>query len=230
MLKNGQSLKKQAFIMFLIKKLFRPQILFEDETIQNRNLNEPLIIICNHSRRTKQNVLTSVDGPIIRYVFNNYNVCSLMAEDLMKRPLMKWAVSGCDCVPVHRNIASTDWLHKCKDMLDNGTSVIIFPEGTTIKEQDIIEFKPGFALLANLANVKILPVAINGVYKPFSKEKIKIKIGVPEALNVKAVTPIELKKKALYFQNKIEDMYFSLKEDHRSSYFSTCEDTNKQII
>ena len=230
MANKGSSTKKQTLIMFLADKLFHPQILFENESIQNQILNEPLIIICNHSRKTKQNRLTSGDGPIIRYVFNNHNICSLMAEDLMKRPLMKWAISECDCIPVRRNVASTEWLHKCKEKLDEGVSVVIFPEGTTIKKQDIIEFKPGFALLASLANVKILPVAINGTYKPFSKGKLKIKIGIPEELNIKQSTPTELKNKASYFQNKIENMYYSLKEDNNSSFFQNCENANKQII
>lgn len=207
---------KQAFLMKLAKILFEPEITFENEAIQSNILDEPYVIISNHSRRTSINKLVGADGAMIRYVFDNKNVCSLMAADLMEKPLFKIVVNGCDCIPVRRDAASTEWLHKCKEKLDEGVSVVIFPEGTTLKEKDIDEFKAGFVLLARMANVKVLPMAIGGVYRPFAKNKLKIKVGVPMKLQIQKGASFELKREAQRFQHIVEDMFLSLKDENTS--------------
>ena len=212
MASTDKSEKKQAFLMKFAKILFEPEITYENETKQNNMLREPCVIICNHSRRTRKNRFVACDGAMIRCVFNNKNVCSLMAADLMEKPLFKAVVSGCDCIPVFRNAASTEWIHKCKEKLDEGKSVIIFPEGTTLKEKDIEPFKAGFVLLAKIADVKILPMAIGGVYQPLAKNKLKIKVGVPRKLDIQNSTPAGLEKEAHRFQNMVEDMFLSLND------------------
>lgn len=210
MANKGRAEKKQTFLMKLAKILFEPEITFENEAIQGNTLNEPYVIICNHSRRTSINRLVGADGVMLRYVFNNKNICSLMAADLMEKPIFKVVVDGCDCIPVRRNAASTEWLHECKEKLDEGVSVVIFPEGTTLKEKDIDTFKAGFVLLAKMADVKILPMTIGGVYRPFAKGKLKIRVGVPMKLQIQKSTSSELKKEAQRFQQIVEDMHLSL--------------------
>ena len=221
---------KQLFLMKLAKILFEPDIIFENEAIQSNILDEPYVIISNHSRRTSINKLVGADGAMIRYVFDNKNVCSLMAADLMEKPLFKLVVNGCDCIPVCRNAASTEWLHKCKEKLDEGVSVVIFPEGTTLKEKDIDEFKAGFVLLARMANVKVLPMAIGGVYRPFAKNKLKIKVGVPMKLQIQKGASFELKREAQRFQHIVEDMFLSLKDENTSHKNSLDADKEKILI
>lgn len=221
---------KQAFLMKLAKILFEPEITFENEAVQGNVLDEPYVIICNHSRRTRINKLVGADGAMVRYVFNNENICSLMAADLMEKPILKTVVDGCDCIPVRRNAASTEWLHKCKEKLDKGVSVVIFPEGTTLKEKDIDTFKAGFALLAKMANVKILPIAIGGIYRPFAKGKLKIRVGVPLKLQMQKSTSSELKKEAQRFQQIVEDMYLSLEDNNISHNNSLNADIEESFI
>jgi hypothetical protein len=62
-------------------------------------------------------------------------------------------------------------------------------------------------MLANLAKVKVLPVAINGVYKPFLWGKLKVKIGVPTELKLEKNTSREMKREAQRFQGIVEEMY-----------------------
>lgn len=230
MTNKGRAEKKQAFLMRLAKILFEPKITFENEAVQNNILDEPYVIICNHSRRTSINKLVGADGAMVRYIFKNKNVCSLMAADLMEKPLLKFVVNNCDCIPIRRNAASTEWLHKCKEKLDDGISVVIFPEGTTLKEKDIDEFKAGFALLARMANVKVLPIAIGGVYRPFAKNKLKIKVGVPMKLQIQKGTSSELRIEAQRFQHIVEDMFLSLKDENISHEKSLNSDREEILI
>ncbi len=197
---------KQAFYMVLAKILFNPEISFEDKSVQGRILNEPCVVICNHSVRVPMH-LANLDGPLIRYAFKNKNICSLMGADLMEKNPNKTLVKGCDCIPVRRDVASRDWLYKCIEKLESGVSVVIFPEGTTLKDKPVDTFKSGFALLAKSADVKVLPVSINGVYKILSRKKLKIRIGVPEKLQIEKGNSRELKLEAKRFQETVEKMH-----------------------
>lgn len=216
--KSNTSAKKQQFMMKLAKLLFDPEIIFDDESVLNFIINNPCVIISNHSKRTKSNKLTSCDGPILRYVFENRNICSLMGADLMKKPFFKAVVSGCDCIPVSRTAASTDWIHKCIHKLKEGVSVIIFPEGTTFKEKDVDRFKPGFALLAGLADVPVIPVTIAGKYRLFSKNKLKIRVGTPINLELSKKSKCEYEKETLRFQKIIKKMHTEINQQRNNAY------------
>ena len=216
--KSDVSVKKQNLMMKLAKILFDPEVIFEDEYIKEYLSENPCVIICNHSRRTGTNVLTSCDGPIVRYALGNKNICSLMGADLMKNPFFKLVVNGCDCIPVSRDAASTDWIHKCRKKLKEGCSVIIFPEGTTYKEKDVDIFKPGFALLAGIADVPIIPVAISGIYRPFTKRKLKLKIGTPKSLKSTVKSKAEYEKETLRFQKIIETMHADINRECQQAY------------
>jgi 1-acyl-sn-glycerol-3-phosphate acyltransferase len=50
-------------------------------------------------------------------------------------------------------------------LLQNGTSLVIFPEGTRSKGDGMAEFKTGSFKLATKSGVPITPVTINGSYK-----------------------------------------------------------------
>lgn len=215
---NGTSAKKQHLMMRLAKILFSPQITFDDETVLQYISNHPCVIISNHSRRTKTNIFTSCDGPMVRYAFKNRQVCSLMGADLMEKPFFKAVISGCDCIPVSRDAASTDWIHKCRVKLKEGISVIIFPEGTTFKEKDVDTFKPGFALLASIANVPVIPVAIQGNYRLFSKNKLKIHIGSPVNLHILKRNKAEYEKETLRFQKIVEEMHSDLSRTYADAF------------
>ena len=54
----------------------------------------------------------------------------------------------------------------CKNYLNTGTSVVIFPEGTRSKDENvsILPYKPGAFKCAYGTNAKIVPVVIEGTY------------------------------------------------------------------
>ena len=204
----GTAKARQA--MSLVYDLFEPEIILEEPGIQGRELREPFVIICNHTRRTWQNVLIKMDGAVVRYAFNNHRICSLMAKDIMENPLMRNTAEALDCIPVSRDGASTDWLHACTARLRKGDSVVIFPEGTTIKDTEFIDFRPGFALLASIARVRVLPVAINGDYRAFTRGRLKLTIGTPRALEAKAADRDAMLSECRRFRRITEDMYYAM--------------------
>lgn len=203
--------KKANLAKFLVKLCYNPKIVFENETIQGQKLKEPMVIICNHSRKVHKFRVAEADGPMIRYAFLNENVCSLVAKDIIEKPVMNLLMRNLDCIPVDRFSATTGWVRDCVNEMKNGKSVVVFPEGTTLKTKEIAEFKSGFLLLAKSANVKILPVAIYRSFGLFRKRPI-IKIGTPHSLGDERLTKTIRKQKTEKFQTIVTRMYCEIAE------------------
>ncbi len=200
---------KEKLACFLVKLCYNPKIYFEDESVQNRILDEPFVIICNHTRKTNKFRVAEADGPIIRYAFFNRNVCSLAAKDIMEMFPWNFLMKDLDCIPVDRFSASTKWARDCSDQLKKGKSVILFPEGTTLKQQEIGDFQSGFILLAKSANVRVLPVVIHRTFG-FKKHCTKVKIGVPYSIADEKITKSIRRNETDRFKTIITKMYSDL--------------------
>lgn len=83
-MKEKRNILKEALFMGAVNICYKPDITYEDEKLQNAELTEPCIIICNH--------MSAEDGVVVRYLFRNKNVCSLMAKDLLEKPFFKYLV------------------------------------------------------------------------------------------------------------------------------------------
>lgn len=201
-MKEKRNILKEALFMGAVNICYKPDITYENEALQGSELTEPCIIICNH--------MSVEDGVVVRYLFRNKNVCSLMAKDLLDKPFLKYLVGDCQCIPVDRQNASTKWLHECEKQIKEGKSVIIFPEGTTMKENAVEDFKSGFIILAMTTGAKVLPVATNGKYKLFSRKKLRFKVGTPLSLNISKMTVAGIEDEAERFKKIVKNMYDEL--------------------
>ena len=56
-------------------------------------------------------------------------------------------------------------------LLDDGWSLILFPEGTRSDDGLMSEFRPGAALVAHMNRVPVVPVAITGAYQAMPRGK-----------------------------------------------------------
>lgn len=201
---------KEKLACFLVKLCYNPKILFEDESIQGRELNEPYVIICNHTRKTNKFRVAEADGPLVRYAFLNKNVCSLAAKDIMAKFPWKFLMKDLNCIPVDRFSASTKWARDCETELKKGKSIILFPEGTTLKAQEIAEFQSGFLLLAKTAGVKVLPVVIHRTFGLFRHRRPKVLIGVPYEITGEKMTKSIRIQETERFQHIVTRMYCNL--------------------
>ena len=84
---------------------------------------------------------------------------------------------------------SVDVIKSNADLLRQGKSLLIFPEGTRTETGKVAPFKSGAAYLAWHLNKRVIPVGINGAFeiyprtkrfpKLFTKQHGKIKVGMP---------------------------------------------------
>ncbi len=133
----------------------------------------------------KENIPTSGRIILAGNHTNNFDCILLMSSTkrsihfLAKIELFKGfkkiIFSNLGLIPVDRSKHNPEAIKKAEEYLQNEKVIGIFPEGTTKKEKDeLLEFKIGAVKLANDTNSKIVPFAITGTYKLFSRD-LKIK-------------------------------------------------------
>lgn len=210
---------KMPFKMMMLTKCvnawMRPEVYYENDSVQGNRLKEPCVIICNHMR--------AADGCIPKFLFPRDEVASLMAEDIMAWPIINGLARSFGCIPINRRRPSAQWLKESLIRLNNGDSVAIFPEGTTLKDPKIVDFKPGFVMLAKKANVKILPVALSGPYRSFQKNQLRIMVGTPTALAINGTTKEELQRECRRFRSIVCGMHAQLNAlDHVNGQAHCC--------
>lgn len=85
-------------------------------------------------------------------------------EELFRVPVIGLAFRWSGDIPVRRGDGESvrAMMGACKDALDAGISVMMFPEGTRSKDGALLPFRDGAFQLAIEAGVPILPLAISG--------------------------------------------------------------------
>ena len=94
-------------------------------------------------------------------------------KELEKVPLLRDWMTELNCIFIDRDNArqAMDSLKKANELLSEGYSVSIFPEGTRSKGGEIKEFKSGTIRLATRAKVPIVPCCIEGTYNMLEANK-----------------------------------------------------------
>lgn len=103
----------------------------------------------------------------------------LAKQELFDIPLFGAAMKYSGYIPIDRSNRrkSMASFEQAARKIKNGTSVIIFPEGTRTPDGNVQPFKKGALLLAAKAGVPVVPVTIKGSFQVQSKDSLKIKSG-----------------------------------------------------
>lgn len=136
--------------------------------IRNRNnlpKKGPAVIASNHNSHLDTVVLMSL-YPLSQI----HKVRPVAAADyFLSNKLISWFSLKCiGIIPINRRGASNidDLFAKCHEALDNGDILIIFPEGSRGKPEEISKIKKGlFYLVKDRENTPIIPVVTRGLGK-----------------------------------------------------------------
>lgn len=119
--------------------------------------NEPIegnfIVACNH---------TAAADPIVICATMKGQVRFMAKKELFKVPLLGWFLKAIGCYPVNRGGSDVSALRMTIGLLEEGSSVGIFPQGTRMPGIDPkdAKVKSGIGLIAAKSGVDILPVCI----------------------------------------------------------------------
>src|SRR3990172_2779248 len=109
-------------------------------------------------------------------------------KSLFKIPIVGWSMSLAGYIGIERERASSAYksIEAAAERIKNGTSVLIFPEGTRSNTGKLLPFKRGGFLLAVKSGAPVVPLSIQGSTGIMRRGsllirpgKIKIAIGRP---------------------------------------------------
>lgn len=159
----------RLILIILTHLLYRPKIYYESKASPHRRVKHPTILTCNHLRGS--------DGAVISVIFSRKRIHPLTARRWYKKWYLYPFMRAGYTIPIDRG--ATAWIHRSKEELERGDSILIFPEGMAVPGPEIRPFKPGFLLLARESGAPILPIYMEGCYnRPFLK-RLRIVVGTP---------------------------------------------------
>jgi 1-acyl-sn-glycerol-3-phosphate acyltransferase len=145
------------------------------------SLTQDFVITPNHA--------SLMDIPILLATFPLVRI--MYKKDLEKIPFFGWVLKNSPFIPVSRedNKRAYETLQETILKLQNGSSIVIFPEGTRSDDGMLGQFKRGAFFMALKANKAILPVVILGSNKLLPNKSTKL---TPGKVEIHIATPIEI--------------------------------------
>lgn len=124
---------------------------------------------------------------------------SYMAKDELfhKNIFFTALIKAFGAFPVVRGSGDTSVIDTSVEKLEKGRNLVIFPEGTRSKDGKVGKGKTGVALIAAVAQTKVVPVGINFEGKLKFRKKVVVRYGKPidpKALGITSTSPRDLKK------------------------------------
>lgn len=152
-----KSHRLRSIISWLMKHLTETKFI----GVENIPLEGGLLIACNHMSR--------MDIPVLFLTPNRPEMTALVTTKYLKHPLLRWFIVTAEGLWLDRDTADFSAFRQAVEALRNGKALGIAPEGTRSQTAQLIEGKPGTALLSLRTGVPILPVAIVGTEDAVSK-------------------------------------------------------------
>ncbi|HDD43334.1 MAG TPA: 1-acyl-sn-glycerol-3-phosphate acyltransferase [Candidatus Desulfofervidus auxilii] len=138
--------------------------------LENIDFKRPYVFAANH--QSQYDIFTLLAHLPIQFKW-------MAKKSLFYIPLVGWGMKACGYIPVERENpkAAYQAILKALEIIKQGFSIIIFPEGTRSLDGNIRSFKSGGFVLALRAKVPIVPVSIIGTFSILPKSGRRIRPG-----------------------------------------------------
>lgn len=146
----GLWFRKLAVVTTTLNPLWR----FRVSGVFPSDPRRPFVVVSNHE--------SFVDILLISHL--PWEMKWLSKVEILRIPILGWDMWLAGDVPVERGTArsAVKAMRRCKEILAQRVSVIIFPEGTRSSTGEMLPFKDGAFRLAIDAGVPILPLVVAG--------------------------------------------------------------------
>ncbi len=121
-----------------------------------RNVDGPVVFVGNHMSTLETTIIPALVMP-------NKNVTFIVKEELMKTPVFRDSIIMLDSIAVTRKDPKADFktmMSKGLAHIENGTSIVVFPQTTRTVDFEPEKFGSIGIKLAKKAGVKVIPVAV----------------------------------------------------------------------
>lgn len=149
----------------------------------------PMIIIANHPN-------TLMDAWMVGYVCKQ-PIYYMAKGTFFNTPFKKWLLTGLNMIPINRKVDgkvegvnNADSFEACYRILEQGKTLVIFPEGNSFPERQLRQLKSGTARIAletekrnnGELNLKVVPMGI--FYAQAEKFRSSVLITIGQGINV----------------------------------------------
>ena len=155
---------------FLVKIAFLIAFNMKTEGRANVPKDTAVIFAANHR--------TNADPPVVAACSKGRH-CFMAKEELFRNPLFGWLIRHLGAFPVSRGKGDMAVIDTAVERLENGTNLMIFPEGTRSKDGKVHRGHTGAALIAAKSGKPVVPVGICFGEKLKFRTPLIVKYGEP---------------------------------------------------
>ncbi len=163
--KNKQIFHQCIFFIFKFLSKIIPQVSCNIINDKDEKFEKPSIIISNHQSHLDLLYLLMLSPKIL----------ALTNERVWKSPFYGWILRFADYIPISNGIE--DNVDKISKFINDGYSVLIFPEGTRSENCSILRFHQGAFYLAEQLKLDILPILVHGIGHTLPKTEFMLRKG-----------------------------------------------------
>lgn len=170
--------------------------------MENIDPDKPYVYLANHQSMYDIWAILGCFPPVIKW---------FAKQELFKIPLIGRAMAKTGYLSVDRAQPreAMKALKEAAQTIKNGSSVVIFPEGTRTHDGHLQPFKKGGFVLAIEAGVPIVPVVIRNSWHILPGRSLIVH---PQKVVLQVLPPIEIKdynrKQAEELMNKVYDIFY----------------------
>ena len=168
-----------ASLALFLSPVFRVKVLGKEHLDRKRNF----VVVMNHQ--------SLLDILLSFRLF--YPVKMIGKKVLAKVPVIGWNLylSGHILVDRHDRKSQFNAIRRMEEILEDGDSMLIYPEGTRTRDGLISEFKKGAFRSAAATGTDLLPVVLDGAYQALPKSGFIVKGVYTLTMNVMPPIPVE---------------------------------------
>ena len=156
----------QAIFRFFFFVIYGGKVMHRERFLHIRNA----VIASNH--------LAYPDPPFIGSMIP-YEIHYLAKSEIFRTPLSKKIFRNVNAIPIRRGMIDRNSMNMVLERLDEGESVLIFPEGSRKK----FKARPGIGMVAIRSGKPVIPVRIENTHRLwgcfFRRRKLRMVVGEP---------------------------------------------------
>ncbi len=153
--------------------------------------------------------------PILIGLANDRRLNYVARQTLFGFAPLRWLLNSLDAIPIDREGTGLGGVKETLRRLKRGELVLLFPEGTRTPNGEVHSLKPGFIAIARRARVPLVPLAIDGAFDAWPRERrfpraavIHVRFGIP-------VEPSEIER--LSDSQLIQEVEHRIRECHEQA-------------
>jgi 1-acyl-sn-glycerol-3-phosphate acyltransferase len=109
--------------------------------------------------------------PILIGACSDRRLNYLARKSLFRFAPLRWLMNSFDAFPIDREGNGLGGIKETLKRLKRGELVLMFPEGTRTPDGEVRAMKPGFTVLAKRAGVPLVPVALDGAFDAWPRQR-----------------------------------------------------------